>query len=570
MSLRSCVGGILVVGLVLLLMPGCATAPGTATHKLSEKEIAALREQVADCMPPNGQAPEADVVNLYTELQTNGNHEAVRLCYSIALQAIAARRWDEATRVMDAAISRLMASTAGDVEAKKARKKFHAEEEKKFRGEPYEQATIYLTRGLLYMQAGDFENARAMFRSGALCDRSTIEDKEYEDDMAEMDYLEGLCNAKLKDKGKLEDNLKFAGQHARSQGAVIAPPAEFNTVLVFFSGLGPYKYRTGQYKQFLRFAPGTGAHGPLRVKVGDAEAANVTGPLDSLSFQATTRGGREIDAVLKGKAQFKTGAGIIGDVLVGVGAGVAIHGLQSNDRGGAIAGLAILLVGAAVEAAARAANPEADARMLLPIGDDVYVIPLQLPSGQSHVRIECPETGAVSEVTINRTDKPCDVIWAWDASFGVNVQRARLANASNVVAQRKDPWVQKWAGTYKQGDSQTPVAIYVGELNDTSFTGFFEANGQCCPCRGASDGKDFRLEYRDPNDIVSNDMYDMYTGKCSGGGKKCAGQALKISGGTANPAGTFNLALQSGNPVVAKSAANTDGDAKTKSKKSKK
>ena len=49
-------------------------------------------------------------------------------------------------------------------EAAKARGKFGREEQKLFKGEPYERSMMYLYYGLLWYMEGEHDNARACFR----------------------------------------------------------------------------------------------------------------------------------------------------------------------------------------------------------------------------------------------------------------------------------------------------------------------------------------------------------------------------------------------------------------------
>ena len=415
---------------LLLAFVLCAAGLGTscaATHERKARREAeaervreAQRAPVADCLPPAGTAPTPDVAPLYGKLIEFGNLDALRYCYAIAVRAAKAGRNSEAARVLDAAVARLEANTAGDASAKKARSTFRRESRKNFRGEPYEQAMIYLLRALLYMEAEDFENARAMLRSGALCDASSAgapPGEQYHDDLAEMDYLEALCDLKLDRPERASDKLAYARKHARTPSAVQSPGPSFNTVVVLFAGSGPRKYGDGRYGELLRFEHGRGAGSPMRLLVDGEGVAEADGPIDNMSFQATTRGGRVIDSILEGKAHFKGGASAAGDAaLIAAGATRFIHDDSTSDafRLGFLAA-ALLFKGISASA-----KPAADTRALVPMPDDIYVFPIDLAPGQHALELRGP--GQSYRSGILHRGASCQVAVLWDSQTKTLVQ----------------------------------------------------------------------------------------------------------------------------------------------------
>ncbi|MBI3191497.1 MAG: hypothetical protein HYZ36_02450, partial [Pedosphaera parvula] len=206
-----------------------------------EKErVVRNKQEVQDCFPEDRSLLSQSELEYYNLLERDGDQEAVRYLYGLALHHLKEQETSEAARVLDCALRRIERSSAGEASAKEARSKFKGEYEKIFKGEPYEQVMVYLLRGLLYMGDGDFENARALFRTGALKDRSSEESaagEQYNADTAEFDYLEALCNAKLHD-AKAEDCYRFAQEHARNAAGLPAPTEDFNALLVFMAGLG--------------------------------------------------------------------------------------------------------------------------------------------------------------------------------------------------------------------------------------------------------------------------------------------------------------------------------------------
>lgn len=396
--------------LLAALATSCAR---TSREERLEQRRAALRAEVADYLPPEETPPDDPLYPYYASLSAGGAQDAVRNGYALAVRAMALGRMEEAARVADAMIAELERSSAGDKAARRARSKFHKEESKLFRGEPYEQAMIFLLRGLLYMQEGDYENARAAFRSGALVDRSSMDappEEQYHDDLAEMDYLEGLCNLMLGDY-RAEECFDRARSHARHAGAVLTPPENFDAIVVLLSGNGPTKFRDGQYGEILRFSPGDGAGGPVQLSVNGQPAANAPGPLDNMSFQATTRGGREIDGILRGKAIFKTSTGIAGTAAIAAGAGLLAT--QRNNDAALGAGIGLIVAGLIATGVSAASQPEADIRALKPMPDDIYIFPLRLEAGAHALRLNNPARANAVERRIEHPGEGLETVVIW-------------------------------------------------------------------------------------------------------------------------------------------------------------
>ena len=379
-----------------------------------QQRQAALRAEVADYLPPEDLSPDDPLYPYYADLTAGGARDAVLNGYAIAVRAIEKGRYEEAERVLDAMILELEGSSAGDKAARRARSKFHREEAKRFRGEPYEQAMIFLLRGLLYMREGDYENARAAFRSGALVDRSSLDappEEQYHDDLAEMDYLEGLCNLLLGDY-RAGECLERARKNARHAGAVLDPPEGFNTVAVFFSGKGPTKYQAGQYGEVLRFLPGDGTGDAVELAVNGQAMAKAPGPLDNMTFQATTRGGREIDGILRGKAIFKTGTGVAG--VAAVAAGTALVARQHDNDAALGAGIGLIIAGLVATGVSAATKPDADIRAIRPIPDDVYVFPIRLEQGESTLQFGDRGRSNTVEWRVEHPGEGLEIVIVWN------------------------------------------------------------------------------------------------------------------------------------------------------------
>ena len=333
----------------VLALSGCA---GTATlPEMDEKQLAAQLQDKPEELHP-----------LFTRVVVEGerNHVLNRLRAGLAAMdaghdALAARTFDEALLTIETIYG-------GDEKAAKARGLFSAEDRKVFRGEPYERAMAYYYRGILYLKEGDYENARASFKSSILQD-TLAEQEQYRQDFALLEYLEGWasqCNGDT-------DLAREAYEIARSHDDRLTTPDPWDNLLVLAElGYAPVKYADGKHGELLKIKrnPKKGASSARVVLVESSERLSNE---DSILWQAKTRGGREFDSVLADKVNFKESAESVAQVGTAVAAGAMTaagiqaasgdHDVARTSAGvGAVAGLISLAAAAASSATETAAD----------------------------------------------------------------------------------------------------------------------------------------------------------------------------------------------------------------------
>ncbi len=273
--------------------------------------------------------------------------------YRIAAAAMRQGNFVLARQNLQDALTTLQGIYGPDPNAKKARGYFHAEAKKTFIGEPYERSMAYIYRGILYWMDGEPDNARACFRSAELED-SDAENHAYAGDWVLPDYLDGLVTARLGGDGS------DAFKRAQTSSKNIKLP-EYNlkaNVFFFFEfGPGPTKYATGQYAQELRFHVATSPVNMAEAKVDSLQFP--VAPTDDVWFQASTRGGREMDHILANKAVFKSATDTAGNVALIGGLSTAAF---SHDRTAQEVGLGIAVAGLLSKAVSAATTPAADTR----------------------------------------------------------------------------------------------------------------------------------------------------------------------------------------------------------------
>ncbi len=296
---------------------------------------------------------------LATTLYVEGEWGSVLNLQRLGLAAMERQRTDLAAKAFDQAIQRVEAIYANDANAAKARSLFNAETVKDFKGEPYERAMLYYYRGVLYLHEGDYQNARAAFLAADRHDTlSSAEETAFVGNFGLMKYLASWasqCDG---------DGIRAAQLLEEARGAdakVLALPEKPGPALLLVdSGPAPEKWGDGAYREILKFRPGSAVLPQLQLSVsGQAQPLMQAG---DVTLQATTRGGREVDGIMAGKARFKDGAGAVGNTALNAGLQVAMVGSSLNDRGMANLGLAGMLLGMVAKSVEKAVTPAADVR----------------------------------------------------------------------------------------------------------------------------------------------------------------------------------------------------------------
>ena len=252
------------------------------------------------------------------QLYRDGEWGAVLNFNRLGLAAMEQQQFATARKAFDQAIVRVEAIYADDANAAKARSVFNAEQVKDFKGEPYERAMMYYYRGLLYLQEGDYQNARAAFLAADRHDTlSSAEDKAFAGDFGMMKYLAGWASRCDGDTVRAAHLIDEAQKSDTSVRALPAVPGK--TLVLVDVGSAPVKWGDGQYQHILKIKPGSTDTATPRLGRADGSERSDLVVIADVDFQATTRGGREIDGVMAGKAQFKDTAGAVGDTAMVVG-----------------------------------------------------------------------------------------------------------------------------------------------------------------------------------------------------------------------------------------------------------
>lgn len=391
-------------GAVTLALAACVT---TQEH---EKEVEVPPEVMTSFLEDKP----VRAYKLYGKVLTQGERNAVLNHMRSGLAAMELGAYEAAERSFDRALLGIETIYAENPDAEAARSLWIKENRKDFKGEPYERAMAYYYRGLLYLREGDYENARASFRGGMLQD-TLAEDETYSQDFGLLAFLDGWASHCNGDFDLAEESFAEAREHVPW---LARPGASVNLLLLAETGRGPRKIATGEYLELLTFARGAG--------FGDTQARFLVGNeavpaelAEDLFFQATTRGGRQVDHVLDGKASFKSGTDTVGDVMLAAGVAAAHTGASYGNEDAALAGAVIALGGLVAKGIAGAMRPEADTRTWDNLPDRVHLAVAQSPAGRDSIKVQFLDQKSVP-INFNQdmqdpamyADGNCAIAWA--------------------------------------------------------------------------------------------------------------------------------------------------------------
>ncbi|RQS11607.1 hypothetical protein DIE06_27830 [Burkholderia sp. Bp8998] len=352
----------------------CATSAHAGWLSSDEKQLTAEADRYVEDKPP-------ELQRILHTLYMEGEWNAVLNLDLLALAALEIHRADVAERALDMANARILRVYAEDPNAAKARSLWSSESVKDFKGEPYERAMSFYYRGLLYLRAGDYQNARAAFRQADL-QNSFGQYERY--DTNTFPFMQWLSAWAAKCDGNTSDANDTASRATVNATAPFLRSVKGkipSQLVIFETGMGPEKVTLGDTKSILGFMPQPGRLIPVRMSYEGGNVARIAeGVAADIDSIAMTRGGRPIQGILDGKAMFKENTATLSETAGAVSSGLMQAALSNGGNVSPIvtrnlgaAGAVLSLIGTAAGAVSHAANAEADTRYWASLPKAIYV-----------------------------------------------------------------------------------------------------------------------------------------------------------------------------------------------------
>lgn len=410
----------------LLLQSGCATSNvvGKSKTELAQME---LQADAARDNFINGKYDEAEK----TFLSLSKERTVSQPLYQTELATVYLAKDEKEKAFQQYRAAQVSLESFFDANSeKKAASLWGAESQKVYKGEPYERSSLYLILGLMMLNRNEIDNALACFKSGLLCD-SDVEEDRYRSDYALLQFLAAKC-CELRDEPEMRDQyikvaLKSCTEtHPDAKALVTAKydtenlpegqdvsqivstlqtiygeeaaklmtredvlsfiekkinkvcpcdyykrlTDQFNTLIVVWSGTPPSFVRGGRYGEHRGILPGGLPVSDYEIIHNNMRYGSIRGT-GSLSYQATTRGGRLMDNVLSSQASFKGFTNDFGDSLIDA----------ADDVNDPYVMLGLFVTGAIVKGVSAATTVEADIRAWRTLPNEFQVVPMNLAPG---------------------------------------------------------------------------------------------------------------------------------------------------------------------------------------------
>ncbi|MCD6406079.1 MAG: tetratricopeptide repeat protein [Planctomycetes bacterium] len=273
---------------VVLFIAGCAASRPEGVKEYYAGEYQAARDIYTEKMDTQPNSAALYALLLGTLELTSANVYEARECFI------------EATGIMDSFAAK---GEAGAVVGQEA--------SKEYKGDPYERMMAHWYLGLVDYMLGDYDKAIPDFKAAALADGGSGEER-YQSDAASVFLMLAKSYQAIgaSDKAAYEfqgavavENPSLAGVPLAEIVCEASDPSNNLLVLVGL-GRGPFKYRSGEHGRLAKIGRHDYPERTAWVYI-DGHRIGRTQTIEDIYFQASTRGGRAMDAILAGKAVFK-------------------------------------------------------------------------------------------------------------------------------------------------------------------------------------------------------------------------------------------------------------------------
>lgn len=363
------------VALSVVLAVGCGSTGPTQYQAL---QLNQQEQQDVNSQP-------AYLQTSFQKLYKEGRRNEVLNRVEIGTKAFYRGDLDIARENFDIALAQIETVYANNESAHKARSLWYEEGSKDFKGEPYERSMAYYYRGLIYLADGEFDNARASFLS-ALMQDAFAEEEQNSSDFATMLFLAGWSAQQM---GNPELAQQAYDEYRLLRPESPLPAADDNVLIIAETGKSPRKLADGMGHYELVFRRGKNFDDVY----ADYNDERLT-PLSDIYWQASSRGGRPVDAIVEGKARFKRVNEKMGETLADLGVATRVFSPALGGDAAQVSNI-LTLAGVAQMAIGANAKPRADTRYWSNLPDRVHgnTLAIQHPSQLERLQLTAKSKG---------------------------------------------------------------------------------------------------------------------------------------------------------------------------------
>ena len=283
-------------------------------------------------------------------------------------------------------VAEIGAIWADNEEAAKARSLWYAEAVKPFKGEPYERMMAYYYMGLIFMMEKDYGNAQASFKNSLMQDAFAEEENNRADVILPV-FLRGWALQRQRSFKSAEKQFE-AVKHFRPDIETPEGSKLYNTLLIVETGRAPRKKDIGYNDYHIKYVRGKRFKDNSAVFSIDGAPHKKLKLLEDIYYQASTRGGREIDSIIAGKVKFKKTSKKVARTLKKVGDDFVNLDRGKKDSGGALIGLLFLAAGGISNIVSENVNVAPDFRYWNNLPDKVHIAFFDLSIGKHEIVVK--------------------------------------------------------------------------------------------------------------------------------------------------------------------------------------
>lgn len=355
---------------------------------------------------------------------------------------------------------------------KKALSKWRGEVNKLFKGDAHEIATFYALLAMSYAKRGEIENAWRCVQNGLLHDGDSRDG--FQSDYALLLYLGSVYARRLGEldfseqcKTRLVEALQQRGvrydedQKPTSPIAALFSPSSPNGMIAVWTGTSPRYGRSGKHGNRRVILRGDeSAFDYITVTSESGDEYVVSQRLGDINFQASTRGGRMMDGVLRRKADFKEDMKAYEKASHLMSEGFFQAGLPGDPFAkatGFALGTLTRMVESGFSTASDSVDARADIRSWRTLPGQINLLPLRMSPGE-HILVV---RGYVSQKVV--AEKRVGVKISPDASIDiVHVKMNDLKVCAEAEVVRKARFAEKTSSRIKVQDTEDQWKRMVG------------------------------------------------------------------------------------------------------------
>jgi tetratricopeptide (TPR) repeat protein len=203
----------------------------------------------------------------------------------------------------------------------------------------------------------------------------------------QVEEIDSKIAAKMAEQKSLEFKRKTLVRDIDLDDVEAMVDPQYNVLLCIELGRGPVKYNTGEFGEMAKFSGSTPMIGEVNLRISGTTSEDIFRVECDPHYQASTRGGRMMDGILRGQALYKATMRDQGEQLSDSSQKMMYQANASGSTEMMAVASIFALAGAMSHAASAKANPTADIRHWSLMPAEVVMVPCKVPAGDAEFSV---------------------------------------------------------------------------------------------------------------------------------------------------------------------------------------